>query len=111
MASNPADIKQLAGELKGAVILPDSPQYAAARLVANSRFDDVRPAAVLRPIDADDVCTAVAFMRDREIRPVLRSGGHSFAGHSTGEGVVLDLSELNAFEVDSDKDVVRLGAG
>jgi FAD binding domain len=102
-----ADIKELAAAVKGEVVVPDSPGYKAARLVWNSRYDDARPAAVIR---AADVRTAVDFARDHDLRLVVRSGGHSFAGYSTGDGLVVDLSGLTEVEVEAGGERARLGA-
>src|SRR5439155_23801523 len=95
----------------GRVVLPRSPGYRSARLVWNSRFDDARPAAVIQPTDAADVSTVVDFARGHGRRLILRSGGHSYPGYSTGDGLVPDLSGLTAVEVDAGGERVRLGAG
>ena len=106
-----ADIKELAAALQGEVVVPDAPGYKAARLVWNARYDDARPAAVIRVADAADVRTAVDFARDHDLRLAVRSGGHSFAGYSTGDGLVLDLNRLTAVEVEPGGERARLGAG
>src|SRR5207253_10828432 len=41
----------------------------------------------------------------------IRSGGHSFAGYSTGPGVVLDLSHMNRITVASSGTRARVGPG
>jgi FAD/FMN-containing dehydrogenase len=93
------------------VILPQSPDYGRARLVWNSRFDDARPAAVVQVADADDARTVVDFARDNGLRLIPRSGGHSFAGYSTGEDLVLDLSGLSAVDIAPNGERARLEAG
>jgi hypothetical protein len=106
-----ADLRELAGALKGRVILPQSRDYRAARLAWNSRFDDARPAAVIRAADVADVRTVVDFARAHGRRLIVRGGGHSFAGYSTGDGLVLDMSALTSVKFDSRGEVARLGAG
>jgi FAD/FMN-containing dehydrogenase len=105
------DLKELDGALKGRVVLPSSPDYRAARLVWNSRFDDARPAAVIKVADAGDVRTVVDFARGHGVGLVTRSGGHSFAGYSTGDGLVVDLSGMTAVEVEPGAERARIGAG
>jgi FAD/FMN-containing dehydrogenase len=110
-AHRPADIKELAGALNGRIILPKSPEYTAARLVWDSRFDDARPLAVVQVADAADVRTVVHFARAHDLRLIVRSGGHSYAGYSTGDGLVVDLSKLTAVEIEPGGEMARLGAG
>ena len=85
--------------------------YRAARLVWNSRYDSARPAAVIRVADAGDVRTAVEFARAHGRRLITRSGGHSFAGYSTGDGLVLDLSGLTDVSFERGGEAATLGAG
>ena len=62
---------------------------------------DRRPAAIVRPSDADEVARVVALAREEELELAVRSGGHSLAGHSVTEGgILLDLSGLRALEID-----------
>src|SRR5437763_76648 len=83
------DLRDLAGALRGKLILPDSPRYHASRVVWNSRFDGARPVAIAQAADSGDVRTAVDFARDHGLRPIPRNGAHSFAGYSTGDGLVI----------------------
>jgi FAD/FMN-containing dehydrogenase len=110
-AAAKTELDELAAKLRGTVILPASPGYRSARLVWNSRFDGARPAAVIRVADASDVRAVVDFARERQLRLIPRSGGHSFAGYSTGNDLVLDLSALAAVEIDAKRERARLGAG
>jgi FAD/FMN-containing dehydrogenase len=91
---------QLADELKGRVIEPDDPDYDEARTVFYATVDR-RPAAIVRVADATDVARVVAHSRDSGLELAVRSGGHSVAGHGVTEGgIVLDLSDMRALEID-----------
>jgi FAD/FMN-containing dehydrogenase len=91
---------QLAGELKGRVIEPGHPDYDEARTVFYGDVDR-RPSAIVKVANGDDVARVVAHARETGLELAVRSGGHSVAGHSVTEGgVVIDLSEMNAMEID-----------
>jgi FAD/FMN-containing dehydrogenase len=106
-----SDLRELAGALRGDLLLPGDDGYDAARLVWNSRYDDVRPAAVAEVAGAADVVTVVEFARDSGAHLIPRGGGHSFAGFSTGDGVIVDVGALTEIAVDPAGEHVRLGAG
>jgi FAD/FMN-containing dehydrogenase len=87
--------------LRGTMIEPGDPTYDAARAEFYGGLD-LRPAVVVRVADAEDVSHLVRFARDHDVELAVRSGGHSVAGHSTTEGgVLLDLAEMNALEIDA----------
>jgi FAD/FMN-containing dehydrogenase len=93
---------QLADTLEGRVIGPDHPDYDQARTVFYGGIDR-RPAMLVRVADATDVARVIAFAREAGLELAVRSGGHSVAGHSaTDGGVVLDLSDMRALEVDAE---------
>jgi FAD/FMN-containing dehydrogenase len=57
--------------------------------------------AIARAAGAADVARVVSFAREAGLELAVRSGGHSVAGHGVSEGgIVLDLSEMKALEVD-----------
>jgi FAD/FMN-containing dehydrogenase len=91
---------QLADEFKGRVIGPDDSDYDEARQVFMGAIDR-RPALIVRAADADDVASTIALARERGLELAVRSGGHSSAGHGVSEGgVVLDLADMRALEID-----------
>ena len=93
-------ISSLRADLNGNVIAPDDPGYDDARRVFFTGFDR-RPAAIVRVADASDVSRIVNLARETGAELAVRSGGHSRAGYGTSEGgIVLDLSEMNAVEID-----------
>lgn len=83
--------------------------FNTARLGWNSRFAAVLPQAIVRCATARDVAETIAFADRYGIELAVRSGGHCFAGHSTGRGVVVDVSPMRSVRVDGD--VAAIGAG
>jgi len=82
------------------VIDPGDDDYDRARRVHNAAVDR-RPARVVRPLDAADVALAIAHAQDANLPLVVRAGGHSMAGHGTGDdSLVLDLSDMRGVDID-----------
>jgi FAD/FMN-containing dehydrogenase len=95
-------LSDLRAGLNGKVIGSDDPAYDDLRRVFFTGFDR-RPAAIVRVADAADVAGVVTLARETGAELAVRSGGHSRAGHGTSEGgIVLDLSGMNAVEIDAD---------
>jgi FAD/FMN-containing dehydrogenase len=93
---------RLRKEVEGHVIAPDDPEYDDARGVFYGGLDK-RPAVIVRVADDADVARVIAEARNTGLELAIRSGGHSVVGHSVTEGgIVLDLSEMQALEIDPD---------
>jgi FAD/FMN-containing dehydrogenase len=91
---------ELRALFNGRVIAPDDPRYESARTVIYGGIDR-RPAAIVRVADAGDVSRLVKLAHEHGIELAIRSGGHSVAGFSTTEGgIVLDLGDMRALEID-----------
>src|SRR5437867_879418 len=97
-------------DVRGGVIRPGDAPYDRARVLYNTRFDDLRPQAIARCASADDVRAAVAFAQRYKLPLAVRSGGHSYGGWSTGPGLVIDTGPLNGVNVRSGDVVVGAGA-
>jgi FAD/FMN-containing dehydrogenase len=100
MTSTSISIPALRDSFDGRVTGPGDAGYDQARKVFYGKWDR-RPAAVVRPRDAQEVARVVTLAADSGAELAVRSGGHSLAGHSASDGgIVLDLSELTALEID-----------
>ena len=101
MPTSAVSIQDLRAGLKGRVIAPGDPDYDEARSVFVGGIDR-RPALIARPTDASDVARVVTAAREKGAELAVRSGGHSSLGHSVSEGgVVLDLHDMRAIEIDA----------
>jgi FAD/FMN-containing dehydrogenase len=107
MASSPQQAQdiptdELRSQLDGELIAPDDPAYDEARQVFFKGWDR-RPLAVARVAGARDVARVVTAARETGLELAVRSGGHSRPGYGTVDGgLVIDLSAMNATEVDVD---------
>ena len=96
-------VPELRAALKGRVIAPEDAGYDQARTVFYGGFDR-RPAAIVRAADAAEVAQVVSLAGATGLELAVRSGGHSTAGHSTTQGgIVLDLADMHALEIDAER--------
>jgi FAD/FMN-containing dehydrogenase len=103
--------RALRSAVRGPVLLPRTPGYDAARLVYNTRYDGIRPDAVVQPLDTRDVQAVVRWAGRFGVRVVPRSGGHDYAGYSTtSNGVVVDLRRLRRIRIANGRASVGAGA-
>jgi FAD/FMN-containing dehydrogenase len=102
--------ERLRAALTGDLVLPGDAAYDHAKRLAAAQFDDIHPRAVAYCESAADVRTCVLFAQHEDVHAVVRSGGHSFVGWSTTEGLVVDLSRMNAIRPDGGG-TLRLGPG
>ena len=110
-AAAPSGIfRELARSLRGDVIVRGAPGYNAARVLYNTRFDAVKPQAIVFCESVTDVQRTVRWARKHGVHIVPRSGGHSYAGYSTTSGVVVDVSRIDALSLTADNRAA-IGAG
>ena len=97
--------------LEGELVLPDAAEFETARKLYNTRFDHIRPSAVAFCKTPQDVRECIDFARSSKTPIHTRSGGHSYAGWSTGPGLVIDVSRMNQVSVDTGSNIATIGAG
>ena len=84
-------LQELWRALRGGLLLPGDPAYDIAMTPANARYDGIKPVAVAQCVSERDVVTCVNWARAHGVPPVVRGGGHSYAGYSMTEGLMIDL--------------------
>src|SRR5215218_9053075 len=108
---DPAAVRELEAAFRGRLVLPGDPEYDAQRRVWNGSIER-RPALVAGCTSADDVIAALRCARRSGLPVAVRSGGHSFPGHSVADdALVVDLRPMHRVEVDPDRRVARVQAG
>jgi FAD/FMN-containing dehydrogenase len=105
------DVADLRQAMSGPVIEPPDAGYEDARLVWNASINR-RPAVIAKCESAADVSAAIQFAIRRGLEVAVRGGAHSMSGASAvDDGLVIDLSLMNAVSVDPDQKRVRVGGG
>lgn len=92
----PAQISALKLAVRGPVFTPGAKGYTAAARLFNSRYNGIRPPAVVEVASAADVQAVVRWANRYDIPLVPRSGGNAYNGASTStSGVVVDVGALD----------------
>ena len=103
MSPSSISISKLRADVDGRVIAPEDAEYDQARALFYGGMDR-HPAAIVRVKDDMDVARVVALARESGLELAVRSGGHSIPGHSVSEGgIVLDLGDMRALDVDAER--------
>ena len=101
----------LASAVKGRVVEAGAPDYDEARALYNAMIDK-RPAAIAYCADEADIAAALGYGIEHGLRIAVRGGGHNGGGlGSVDDGLVIDLSQISAVEVDAPSKMVRVGGG
>lgn len=97
--------------LEGNLVDPSHRDYDRLRQVYNGVFDR-KPGAIVQVASARDVAKVVTIAAESGLPLAVRCGGHSFAGLGTcDDGVVCDMSRMNAVTVDPQSRTVDVGGG
>jgi FAD/FMN-containing dehydrogenase len=104
-----SDWGALQEDIAGDVVVRGSPGYDLRRKPSNALFHDVRPQAVVLCRSPTDVRDTILFARRFGLHAAVRGGGHCMAGHSSTEGVVIDVTPMDSVSVSGA--VATVGAG
>jgi FAD/FMN-containing dehydrogenase len=87
--------------INGRVLEPGDSGYDEARTIFLGGYDR-KPAVIVRAAHTPDVARVIELARESGLPFSVRSGGHSGAAHSTNDdGIVLDLHDMKAIEIDA----------
>lgn len=104
-------LAQFRARITGGVIKPGDGDYDQVRRVWNGMIDK-RPALIARCANVEDVKASLEFARSHGLLVAVRGGAHSVAGHGTCDGgLVIDLSLMQAIEVDAEKRLAKVQGG
>lgn len=97
--------------LSGRIVLPGSPLYNELRQGFNRAVQQY-PVVIDYCQSEADVANAVLWARENDVPIRIRSGGHNYEGYSNGNcTLVIDISEMNAMEINECEGVLRVQSG
>jgi hypothetical protein len=102
---------ELAKQLQGRLLRPNDAMYPAAAIINAARYAGTRPAGIAVCTTPADAAACVKWVRANGIPFAVRSGGHSYAGFSTSDGLVIDVSGMRAVAVDPAASTTTIAGG
>lgn len=93
------------------LIFPGDDAYEAASQTLNLRYASKRPSAIARCASPDDVAQCLIWCADFNFPFAIKSGGHSYAGYSRTDGLLIDMSLLNECSYDPKTGVISVSGG
>lgn len=104
-------LSQLATSLSGELLLPDDPAYGPENQPSNDVYANVRPLAIAMCHTPEDVVTCIDWCRNEGVQPVVRGGGHNYAGFSTTEGLLIKTTPMNRIAINRSDGTASIEAG
>ena len=107
-----ADWTALGHDLSGTLVRPGEAAYTVAKEQFDPRFDSLSPAGIAYCGNPHDVSTCLAFVRKYGVPVAARCGGHSYAGWSSGSGLIVDVTRMAGVNVSgTNPTTATVGAG
>jgi FAD/FMN-containing dehydrogenase len=106
-----SDWQILSNQLNGTVLLPGAPGFDPFTLPYALQYGKTIPQAVVRCMSEKDVVATVKWARQNNIAITTRSGGHSYAGYSSTNELLLDLSGMTNISLNSSTGLATLDGG
>ena len=110
-AAASADWRGLARLLHGELLQSGAPDFARIAAPWNLRFASIVPAASRAARHPMMSPSASLWAQRNEMPLAIRSGGHSYAGFSTTDGLMIDVSPMNDVSAPDGDGRMRLGGG
>lgn len=102
---------ELAASLQGSLLLPNAPDFDKVAAPWALQYASRLPQAIAMCASEADVRTSVLWSQAHAVPLVARSGGHSYAGYSTTPGLMINVSQMHAVDIDPATGIARLGGG
>lgn len=102
---------ELAARLQGNLLLPQSPDFRQVAAPWALQYASRLPQAIAMCASEADVRNSLLWSQAYDVPLVARSGGHSYAGYSTTPGLMINVSQMHAVDIDPATGVARLGGG
>jgi FAD/FMN-containing dehydrogenase len=103
--------RALAHATGGRLLRPGDSGFAERALPQNLRYRRIQPQAIAPCASPEAVAAVIGWCRGLDMPFAIRGGGHSYAGHSTTTGVMIDTSAMKAVVYDEGTGRVMIEAG
>jgi hypothetical protein len=101
----------LASRVSGGVLRPQDPFFNDVCRPNNLRYNTL-PMGIARCLKTEDVQGALKWVQQQGLPFAVRSGGHNYAGYSSTNGLLIDMSLMAGVEVvDKKEGIVRVKGG
>src|SRR5215471_2308606 len=111
MSDLAVSVTSLSNKFSGRLLLPEHPEWNAARRVHNGLVDK-RPAIIAQCLGSADIAAAVRLARDHGLEIAVRGGGHNVGGRATvDDGLMIDLLLMKHVHVDPKARTARVAGG
>jgi hypothetical protein len=108
----PSAWNELARALAGGTLVrPGDPDYLKLSRPANLAYQTPLPAGIVRCVSRENVQAAIKWCRRFGVSPTARSGGHSYAGFSMTDGLMIDVRGIDRAAHDTKTRQIRIGGG
>ena len=102
--------------LNGRLLQPGDPEFDETAQPQNLRYAGIRPRGIAQCEIDEDIATCVTWANRNRVHPVVRAGGHSYAGYSTTRSLLIDVRAMKSIATHAQipslgADEVRIGAG
>lgn len=104
------ELGRLSERFAGSIMLSGQPGYNDARMGFMHTYQSY-PQIIANCVSESDVVAALHFARQARFSVVCRSGGHSTAGFSVNDQLVIDTSGINHVLIDHEALIARVGPG
>ncbi len=101
---------ELQEKLAGDVQQPGYPGYNDDRMVFMHTYQNY-PQLIIHATCETDVIAGLKFARKQRLKVTTRSGGHSTAGYSVNDQIVIDTSRMGHVLIDPDTRRAKVGPG
>ena len=103
-------LAELTARVAGTITLAGASGYNDARMGFMHTYQSF-PQVIVNCVCEEDVVAALRFARHNRMKVVARSGGHSTAGYSVNDQVVVDTSGISHVLIDRQARRARVGPG
>ena len=103
--------RALGRQLQGTLLRPGQTGFANLALPNNLRYRNIKPGGIALCQNAADIAACLRWARRHDIPLATRGGGHSYAGYSCTEGLMINLMSFNSAQFDPATRRVTVGGG